>query len=719
MNIKKLLLLAFLATVLGAFFALGGPEYLSLPAVKAGLADWKSWRASHPWLATGGFFALYVAMAALSLPGAAVCTLAAGALFGLAWGTLIVSFASSMGALLAFLASRYLLRGAVQRRFGERLSIIDDGIRRDGALYLFTLRLVPVFPFFLINLLMGLTAMRAWTFYWVSQTGMLAGTVVYVNAGMALAELESLSGILSPSLLGAFALLGVFPWLARSSAETVKRRRLYARWLRPKHYDRNLIVIGAGAAGLVAAYVASAVKAKVTLVEANAMGGDCLNYGCVPSKALIASAKLAHQMRNADRYGLVPAEPRFRFGTVMQRVRQVMQTIAPHDSVERYTELGVDVRLGRARLLDPWTVEITSADGHLERLTARSIVLATGARSFVPPLRGLAEVGYLTAETLWTDLAHRDTPPNRLIVLGGGPMGCELAQAFARLGSNVVQVEMAARLMLREDEEVSAFVRSRLETEGVTVLTGHRAVRCERSEAGKVLVVNGPSGERRLLFDDILVAVGRQPRLEGYGLEELGIETTRTIATNDYLETLYPNIFAAGDVVGPYQFTHMAGHQAWYAAVNALFGRFKKFKVDYSVIPWVTFVDPEVARVGLNEQEARERAIPHEVTRYTIDDLDRAIVDGQAEGFIKVLTPPGKDRILGVTIVAAHASELLAEWVLAIKHGLGLNKILRTIHAYPSWVEANKYVAGEWRRTHAPERLLAWVARYHDFMRGA
>lgn len=719
MSWKRLVLLSLLVLLVVAFFAAGGPRYTSLPAVKAGLADWQNWRAAHPWLATGGFFVLYVAMVALSLPGAAVATLAAGALFGVAAGMVIVSFASSVGALLAFLASRYLFRDVVQRRFGQRLSAIDAGIRRDGAFYLFTLRLVPVFPFFLINLLMGLTAMRAWTFYWVSQLGMLPGTLVYVNAGTQLAQLESLSGIVSPSLLGAFALLGAFPWIARGSVDMARRRRLYARWSRPRHFDRNLIVIGAGAAGLVAAYVAAAVRAKVTLIEANAMGGDCLNYGCVPSKALIASAKLAHQMRTAEQYGLAPTDPVFSFRAVMQRVQEVIRRIAPHDSIERYTQLGVDVRLGHAHLVDPWTVEITSTDGRKERLTARSIVLATGARPFVPPLPGIEEVDYLTAETVWTRFAERDTAPERLVVLGGGPMGCELAQAFARLGSHVVLVEMAPRLMIREDEEVSAFVLERLEADGVTVLTGHQAVRCLREGGEKVLLVRGPSGEQRLGFDELLVAVGRQARLEGYGLEELGIETERTIVTNDYLETLYPNIFAAGDATGPYQFTHMASHQAWYAAVNALFGGLKKFKVDYSVVPWVTFVDPEVARVGFNEQEARERSIPYEVTRYEIGDLDRAITDGRAEGFLKVLTVPGKDRILGVTIVAAHASELLAEWVLAMKHGLGLNKILSTIHAYPSWVEANKYAAGEWRRAHAPERLLAWVARYHDWMRRA
>ncbi|HXG29115.1 MAG TPA: FAD-dependent oxidoreductase [Nevskiales bacterium] len=718
MNARKALVLAAIALALIAFFAAGGPRWLNLAAVQAGLADWQAWRAAHPVAAVLGFFMLYVAVTALSLPGAAVLTLAAGALFGLWQGTLIASFASSVGALLAFAVSRYLLRDGVQRRFGERLSAIDAGIRRDGALYLFTLRLVPVVPFFLINVLMGLTAMRAWTFYWVSQLGMLAGTLVYVNAGTQIAQLRSLSDIVSPTLLGAFALLGVFPWLARALVRALQRRRLYARWQRPARFDRNLIVIGGGAAGLVTAYIAAAVKAKVTLVEAHKMGGDCLNYGCVPSKALIKSAKAAHLIRHADHYGLTASEPAFSFQAVMRRVHAVIRAVEPHDSIERYTNLGVDVVQGYAKIVDPWTVEIQRNDGS-QRLTARSIVIAAGAQPFVPPLPGLDAVGYLTSDTLWETLAQRDAMPGRMVVLGGGPIGCELAQAFARLGVKVTQIEMAPRLLIREDADVSALAEEALARDGVEVLTGHQALRCEREGERKLIVVEHTGREQRIEFDELICAVGRVARLKGYGLEELGIETQRTVVTNAYLETLYPNIYAAGDVAGPYQFTHTASHQAWYAAVNALFGRFKKFKVDDSVIPWTTFIDPEVARVGLNEQDAQAKGIAYEVTRYGLDDLDRAIADGAAHGFVKVLTEPGRDRILGVTIVGEHAGDLLAEFVLAMKHGLGLNKILSTIHTYPTWAEANKYAAGEWKRAHAPQRLLAWVERYHRWMRGA
>ena len=719
---KKLLILLAAAALATAFFALDLHQVLTFDGIKASMGQFAAWRDASPLWVAGGYFVLYVIVTALSLPGAAVMTLAGGALFGLGWGLLIVSFASTIGATLAFLVSRHLLRDSVQARFGERLKAINDGIARDGAFYLFTLRLVPVFPFFLINLLMGLTPIRAATFYWVSQLGMLPGTLVYVNAGTELAAVSSLADILSPALLLSFALLGVFPLLARKLVAWVQARRVYARWQRPARFDLNLVVIGAGAAGLVTAYIAAAVKAKVTLVEANKMGGDCLNTGCVPSKALIRSAKLAHQIRHASHYGLDTAEPSFSFRTVMARVQDVIRRIEPHDSVERYTGLGVEVVQGYARVVDPWTVEVALNDGGTQRITTRSIVIAAGARPAVPPLPGLDAVGYLTSDTVWDAFARLDAPPRRLVVLGGGPIGCELAQCFARLGSQVTQIGRAPQLLPREDEDVAAFARASLARDGVQVLTGFAALRCEREDtpAGprKFIVVAHAGEEMRIAFDELLCAVGREARLDGYGLEEIGIPVQQTVVTNDYLETLYPNIYAAGDVAGPYQFTHVAAHQAWYAAVNALFGNLKRFKVDYRVVPHTTFIDPEVARVGINEREARARGIAYEVTRYGFDDLDRAIADGADHGFVKVLTVPGRDRILGATIVGEHAGELLAEFTLAMKHGLGLNKILGTIHTYPTLSEASKYAAGEWKRAHAPQRVLGWLARYHAWRRG-
>lgn len=720
---KPLLLLLVLALVAG-FFASGLHRQLDLDTLKAGMAGFAAWREASPVLVAALYFAAYVAVTALSLPGAAVMTLAGGALFGLGWGLLIVSFASTIGATLAFLVSRHLLRDSVHARFGARLRAIDEGIARDGAFYLFSLRLVPAFPFFLINLLMGLTPIRTRTFYWVSQLGMLPGTLVYVNAGTELGAVDSLAGVLSPGLVASFVLLGLFPLLARWMVERVQARRVYAGWQRPARFERNLVVIGAGAAGLVTSYIAAAVKAKVTLVEAGRMGGDCLNTGCVPSKALIRSARLAHQIRHADRYGLEPGEPEIDFRRLMARVRAVIRKIEPHDSVERYSALGVEVLQGRARIVDPWTVEVALNEGGTRRLSTRSIVIATGARPTVPDLPGLEAVGYLTSDTVWDAFAALDAPPRRLLVLGGGPIGCELAQACARLGSQVVLVGRAPQLLPREDADVGAFARAALEADGVEVLTGVAALRCEQETAAggtdKFLVVAdlASGGERRIAFDTLLCAVGRSARLEGFGLEALGIPTGATVATDDFLQTRYPNILAAGDVAGPLQFTHVAAHQAWHAAVNALFGHLRRFRVDYRCVPHTTFTDPEVARVGLNETEARTRGIAFEFTRYDLAELDRAITDGADRGFVKVLTVPGKDRILGATIVGEHAGELLAEFVLAMKHGLGLNKLLGTIHAYPTFAEANKSVAGEWKRAHAPQRVLRWLERHHAWRRG-
>jgi pyruvate/2-oxoglutarate dehydrogenase complex dihydrolipoamide dehydrogenase (E3) component/uncharacterized membrane protein YdjX (TVP38/TMEM64 family) len=713
-TLRRWAVIVAIAAGLVLFFWLDLDRFLSLESIASQQDRLEAWRAARPLTAAAAFFLAYVAVTALSLPGAAAMTLAVGAVFGLGWGLLIVSFASTIGATLAFLASRTLLRDWVQSRFGGRLRAVNEGIAKDGAFYLFTLRLVPLFPFFAVNLLMGLTPLRARTFYWVSQIGMLPGTLVYVNAGTRLASIDSVAGIVSPGLLLSFALLGLFPLLARKLVDFAQARRVYARWQRPRRFDRNLVVIGAGSAGLVAAYIAAAVRAKVTLVEKHRMGGDCLNTGCVPSKALIRSAKLLSQIGRAREFGIRGAQAELDFAEVMARVGRVVRQIEPHDSVERYTGLGVDVVEGSARIVSPWEVEIARHDGGVQRLSTRSIVIATGARPTVPPIPGLDEVGFLTSDTLW-ELREL---PKRLLVLGGGPIGCELAQAFARFGSQVSLVEMQPRLLSREDAEVSELVARRFAEEGIRVLTGHAAARFEIGQEGKILVARHGDAELRIPFDAVLVAVGRTANLEGFGLEVLGVRAGRTVETNGFLQTNYPNIYAAGDVAGPYQLTHAASHQAWYAAVNALFDPFRKFRADYSVIPWATFVDPEVARVGLNEQEARERGIAHEVTVYGIDDLDRAIADGEAQGFVKVLTAPGKDRILGVTIVGAHAGELIAEYVLAMKQGIGLNRILGTIHVYPTMAEANKYAAGAWKRAHAPQRLLRWVERFHAWRRG-
>ncbi|MDD1623279.1 MAG: FAD-dependent oxidoreductase [Methylococcaceae bacterium] len=715
MNLSRVVLLAFIAALIAAFFIFDLQNYLTLETLKAQQASIETYRSNHPGMAVAIYALIYIAVTGLSLPGAAILTLAGGAVFGLLWGTLIVSFASTIGATLAFLAARFLFRDAVKSRFGERLKAIDAGVAKEGALYLFTLRLVPVFPFFVINLAMGLTNLKTQTFYWVSQVGMLAGTLVYVNAGTQLGQLESLSGILSPGLIGSFVLLGIFPLLANKIVEAIKANKVYAKWTKPACFDNNIVVIGAGSGGLVTSYIAAAVKAKVTLIEKHKMGGDCLNTGCVPSKALIRSAKLLSHIKRAADFGIKKVDAEFDFADVMNRVQSVIKTVEPHDSVQRYSDLGVEVIEGEAKILSPWEVQVTT-EGETRIITTRSIVIAAGARPFVPPIPGVEEVGYLTSDNIW---ALRELP-KRLIVLGGGPIGCELSQSFARFGSQMTQVEMVPRLLIREDLDVSETVMAKFRQEGINVLVGHTAKKFIIENGEKILIAEHQGQEVRIPFDQVILAIGRVANTQGYGLEDIGVELSpkRTVAINDFQETNYPNIFAVGDVSGPFQFTHTAAHQAWYAAVNGLFGSFKKFRTDYSVIPWATFIDPEVARVGLNEQDAKEQGIAYEVSTYHLDDLDRAIADSEAHGFVKVLTQPGKDRILGVTIVGEHAGDLLAEFVLAMKHNIGLNKLLGTIHIYPTMAEANKYVAGVWKRNHAPEGLLRWVGRFHAWRRG-
>ena len=709
---KKIILLGLFAVIVLLFFQFDLGQYLTLEHVKAHQQRIDQFYAENRTLTLIGFFVLYVIITGASLPGAAVLTLGAGAIFGLLTGLILVSFASTIGASIAFLVSRYLFRDAVQSRFGPSLKAINDGVDKDGAFYLFALRLVPAFPFFVINLVMGLTSIRLWTFFWISQLGMLAGTVVYVNAGTQLAQIESASGIFSTEIILSFLLLAVLPFVGRKVVNTIRNRKALEGFSKPDGFDTNLVVIGAGSAGLVTAYIAAAVKARVTLIERHKMGGDCLNFGCVPSKAMIRSAKFMSHIARSREFGIQKAQAEFDFAEVMERIQQVIAKIEPHDSVERYTGLGVDVVLGEARVTSPWTVEVNG-----ETIRTRNIVIATGGRPFVPPIEGIDTIDYYTSDTLW-DMRVK---PEKLAVLGGGPIGCELAQAFARLGVQVTQVEMLPRILLREDPEISELVQQKFSDEGLTVLTGHTAKRFVKRDGIDYLIAEHDGGEVEVEFDTLIVAVGRYPNSAGFGLEEIGVRMNpnHTIEVNEYLQTSVPTVYACGDVVGPYQFTHVGAHQAWYSSVNSLFGILKRFKADYSVIPWATFTEPEIARVGLNETEAREQGIDFEVTRYGIDDLDRAIADSEAHGFVKVITQRGRDRILGVTIVGEHAGDLIAEYVLAMRYGLGLNKILGTIHIYPTLAEANKYAAGEWKKAHVPERLLAWVQKFHAWRRKA
>ena len=704
MVLKKILLVAAIGALLWAYVALDGQRYLSVDF-------FRELYAQQPLLTAAVYFAIYVVATAVSIPGAALLTIIGGMVFGLWTGTLLVSFASSIGATLAFLVSRFLLRDWVQRKFATHLSTINQGIEKQGGYYLFGLRLIPLFPFWMINLVMGLTPLKASTFYLVSQLGMLAGTLVFVNAGASLGSIDEFSaaGIMTPGVISSFVLLAIFPFLVRAVVNWMERRRLYSGFKKPKKFDTNLIVIGAGSGGLVSAYIGATLKARVTLIERDKMGGDCLNTGCVPSKALIRAAKSMAEMKKAAQLGIDVAAPQVDFARVMGRVQDVIKTIEPHDSVERFTGLGVDCLYGNAKLISPWVVDV---DG--QQISAEKIILATGARPTMPPIPGLDQVDPLTSETLW----QLQDLPERLLIVGGGAIGCELAQAFQRLGSQVTLVEMQPQLLPRDDQQVATFMQACLESEGVRVLTNYGAEKFEsQGDQRSAQLSSSAEPATELLqvgFDQVLVAIGRTANTESLGLEALGIplNANGTITTDDYLRTCYPNILACGDLVGPYQLTHAASHQAWFAAVNGLLGRFKKFRVDYRIMPQVVFTDPQIGRVGLNQRDAAEQGIEVEVTQYDLSDLDRAIADNDAHGYIQVLTVPGKDRILGATIVGPQAGELINEFVLAMKHNLGLNKLLRTIRSYPTLSEGNRFVAGEWKRKHVPHRLLAILQRY-------
>ncbi len=714
---SRLLLVLVMGCLIGAFFAFDLGHYLSLPQLQARQAELAALVDRHFVSAALLFVAVYVVSTALSLPGASLLTLAGSAVFGVVWGLLLVSFASSIGATLAFLSARFLLRDWVERRFGDKLASLQAGMKKEGALYLLSLRLIPIFPFFLVNLLMGLTPIKVSTYYWVSQLGMLPGTFVYVLAGSELANLTSTGNILSPGLMVALTLLGLMPMLLKGLQRRLALHRLHAPYRKPTHYDYNLLVIGAGAGGLVTSYIAAAVKAKVALIEKHKMGGDCLNSGCVPSKALIRSARFAAEQRRASELGFAPSQASADFAAVMERVARVIKEVEPHDSIERYQGLGVECIEGEARLVSPWEVEVNG-----QRLASRHIVIATGARPLVPTLPGLEQVPWVTSDTLW----QLRTAPRQLLVLGGGPIGCELAQSFALLGVPVTLVEISDQLLPREEREVAELLAEQLAHDGVRVLTGWHAERADylpAAEGDLPIRLQLRRGDETQVVEgeQLLLALGRVANVSGFGLEALGVELTPrgTVAVDGFLATNYPSILAVGDVAGPYQLTHAAAHQGWYAAVNALFSPFKRFRADYRVMPAAIYTTPEIARVGLNQKEARAQGIPFELTRFALAELDRAIADGERQGFIEVLTVPGKDQILGATLVGTHAGERIAEFVLAMRHRLGLGKILATIHAYPTLMEGNKYLAGEWRRARQPATLLALLTRYHRWRRGA
>ncbi|MBC7742010.1 MAG: FAD-dependent oxidoreductase [Bdellovibrionaceae bacterium] len=687
-----------------------GQQYLSLEYIQQSLGRLQDYVKTDSFNAVGSYFLIYVICTALSFPGATILTLLAGALFGAFYGTIIVSFASTIGATLAFLSTRFLARDYVMKKVGARAKAFDEGVKKDGSWYLFTMRLLPVFPFFVINLAMGLTSISVKNFFFVSQLGMLPGTFVYVNAGQELAQITSLSGILSPRLFLAFSLLGLLPLIIKFITAKYKSYKVYEKYKKPKKFDYNIAVIGAGSGGLVTAYIAAAVKAKVILIEKHKMGGDCLYTGCVPSKALIRTARFMREQKLSKDYGVQSASAELNFSAAMSRVHNVIKKIEPHDSVERYSELGVECVQDEAFVVDPWTVRLKD-----RQITAKNIVIATGAKPRVPDIEGLKTVPFVTSDTIWglTEL------PKKFLVLGGGPIGSELAQAFAALGSEVTILEMGAQILGREDRDVVELMTNVFKRERIKILKQIKVKSFEKTNEKNLVVIENNGVVEKIEFDLVLLATGREANVKGFGLEQLGIELTdrKTIQTDAYLRTNIPNIYACGDVVGPYQFTHAASHQAWFTSVNSLFSPFKKFKINYDHLPWSTFTHPEISRIGLNEADAKEKKIEYEITKYEINDLDRAIADSSDYGFVKVLTVPGKDKILGVTIVADHSSDLLPEFVIAMKYGLGLNKILSTIHSYPTMAEANKYAAGVWKKAHAPKKVLQFLKKFHAWRR--
>lgn len=699
--IKKAFVLAFVAFVV--YLGLKYSSYLTLESFQKYRSDIKLFSEENYLQSILLFFSVYVLSTAVSLPGATVLTLAGGALFGLFAGLIIVSFASTVGATLSFLLSRFLFRDWIRNKFQETFNKIDEGFNRQGSSYLFSMRLLPVFPFFAVNALMGLTQISIFRFFIVSQIGMLPGTFLYVWAGTELGQVTSVSGLISTKVFLAFALLAMFPYLIKLFMNAFNQWKLNSKFKRPLSYDYNVVVIGAGAGGLVSTAISRAVKAKAAIIESHKMGGDCLNYGCVPSKALIHASQRFDRTKSKN--GVLSSTD---FESVLEHIHSSIKAIEPHDSIERFKSLGADVFQGSAKILTPWEVFVNG-----KKLTTRSIIIASGAAPFVPKIKGLEMIRVLTSETFW-DLKQL---PNKMIVIGGGPIGCEISQALSKIGVEILLVERSSRLLSAETKEVSDLVFDQMQQDGVKILLNSEiesfltANSCKVLESGKVEIYEN--------FDAVFFAIGRKPRVENLGLEELGIPIAKngTIEHNEYLQTKYRNIYVCGDVAGPIQLTHVAGHQAWYAAVNALFSNFKSFKEDLSVIPRCTFTYPEVASVGLSEQELEKKNYDFEITHYPLTTFDRAVCDQATNGFVRLLTKKNSDQILGVTIVSPRAGEMIAEFALAMRWKLGLKKILSTVHAYPTWSDANKMAALAWQKKHVPPKLVALSEKFHDWKR--
>ena len=699
MKASRWAILAVLITATACFFYFDLSQYLTLESIKAHSGALHGKVQANPWWAAAVFCAVYAALTALSFPGTVVLTLLAGALFGLLEGTLLVSVASNVGALVAMLISRFMLRDWVQRRFGKQIAGINKGLAREGTFYLVSLRLIPLVPFVLLNPALGLTRINIWTFWWTTQLGMLPGHAIYVNAGEKLVGLRSLSGILSPSIIGTLVLLAVFPILATRLLTFYKARKVYRGWRKPKRFDCNLVVIGGGTGGLATARVAASLKARVSLVERERLGGLAMHDGGVPSKALCHVANRS-QGQHSDEA----------FTEAMAQMRHLAEAARRDISVDQYRRLGVDVIQGEARISSPWTVDVGG-----RTLTTRAIVIATGSRPQIPSIPGLAAVEPMTSDTLWA-LSER---PERLLILGSGADACEFAQAFQRLGCQVTLASEDERLLSQEDAEVSEMMAKVLTADGIEIWLGLKAQRVETTEGERRLICDDDEGnERSLPFDRVLLMLGQRADVEGLGLSKLRLECgdDGTLEADEYLATRYPNIYAVGSVAGPYGAPHVAEHQGWYAAVNALFGGLKRFVVSDRVTPRAIFTTPEIATVGLNEAEAHALKLEFETTRLDLSTHAGAVIAGAGQGYVKVITEHDTDRILGVTIVGDHASETIAGFVVAMKHKLGMNKLGKTVLVSPTQGEALRQVAEIWQRQHQSARMRAWAERFNRWM---
>lgn len=690
-------------------------RYLNLAYIKSQVEIWAYQLENNLFIFSLIFFLIYVIVTSLSIPGAALLTLLAGTLFGLVGGTIIVSFASTLGATGSFLFSRYLLKDNIEKKFRASYKKINEGLLKEGPLYLFALRLVPIVPFFVINLVMGITRIRVLTYMLTSQVGMLAGTIVYVNAGRSLRELNSTAGIFTFKLWISFILLASLPFISKKILASIRKIKAYKQFKKPKKFDTNLVVIGAGSGGLISAYIAATIKAKVILIEKNKMGGDCLNTGCVPSKAILSASKYARVHLEAKKHGITLSPPKISFSSIMESVHKAIETVAPHDCIERYESLGVQCVQGEAKIISPWEVKVND-----RVITTKSIIIATGGTPRIPDIQGITPSiindYILTSDTVWS----LTTLPPSLLILGGGPIGCEMALAFSSMGSEVTLVHTHSHILSKEDDEVGAFAETILQKNGVKIICNHTAIEVHKKARNIVVDVQNKEGKTQsIACNKMLCAIGRTAHLDNVLEKNIHIDTLEngSISTNKALQTNIPNIYAVGDCVGPHQFTHIASHMAWYAAVNALLGHIKTFEINYAIVPAVTFLTPEIGRVGLSEKEAKEQGIEYQVSIYHMNESDRAIAEQKTEGFIKVITAGTSDTILGAVVISERGGEILAQFILAMKNKLGLGKILGTILPYPTYAESAKSVAGVWKKKNAPDKIINLLGKYFKMMR--